>query len=201
MRVLPNVKDWILAYQVYRRFAQRPGSSHIATRRALACLAAVVRQHQSKTVLEYGSGIGTITYLLLKASPYIQVVGIEANAFCLEQLARNIPADLKPRLTLRSREDRQLGRQFDLIVIDGKIGSAQLAAFLRPDAICFIEGDRQSQATDLQQMAEENDLSLELERQFTWIRTLHRKPLRLAPTKTCRIGKLIPRGMRLNSVK
>jgi hypothetical protein len=53
----------------------------------------------------------------------------------------------------------------------------------------------------LQQMAEENDLSLELERQFTWIRTLRRKPLRLAPTKTCRIGKLIPRGMRLNSVK
>jgi hypothetical protein len=50
-------------------------------------------------------------------------------------------------------------------------------------------------------MAEENNLCLDLERQLTWIRTLQRNPWRLAPIKTCRIGKLIPNRMHLDSAR
>jgi 16S rRNA A1518/A1519 N6-dimethyltransferase RsmA/KsgA/DIM1 with predicted DNA glycosylase/AP lyase activity len=48
--------------------------------------------------LEFGSGIGTITYLLLSANQSLTVVGVEANAFCLAQLDQNIPDDFKARL-------------------------------------------------------------------------------------------------------
>ena len=57
MRVLPTVSDWVLGRRVYHRFAPRPGAGHIATSRALACLAAVVRRHRPKEVVEFGAGI------------------------------------------------------------------------------------------------------------------------------------------------
>jgi predicted O-methyltransferase YrrM len=96
MRVIPDLGDWLTAYRVHRRFASRLGAKHIATRRALVCLSTVVRKHQPKAVLEFGTGIGTITYLLLSASPELNVVGVEADPFCLEQLERNIPQEFKP---------------------------------------------------------------------------------------------------------
>jgi Methyltransferase small domain len=176
MKVLPHLSDWLFACRVYRRFSSRPGASHIATRRALACLAAVLRQKRPRAVLEFGCGIGTITYAVLAADPDLDVVGIEANPFCLDQLERNIPAEFKPRLTVTRRDDHRIDRHFDLIIIDGKFAS-EPPAFLLPDTICFIEGDREAQAKDLQDMAAVKGLSIDLNRQFAWM-----------PAKTCRIG-------------
>src|SRR5215831_17965074 len=96
MRVRPKLNDCVSVYRVYRRFAARPGSEHIATWRALACLSALVRLRQPEKVLEFGTGIGTITYLLLTSLPQLNVVGLETNPFCLAQLDRNIPDELKP---------------------------------------------------------------------------------------------------------
>jgi predicted O-methyltransferase YrrM len=97
------------------------GGKHIATRRALICLATVVRKHQPKAVLEFGTGIGTITYLLLSAGTELNVVGVEDSPFCIEQLQRNIPEEFKPRLTVVSKNDVPGDRRFDLIVIDGRL--------------------------------------------------------------------------------
>jgi len=193
MKVRPNLNDWIFACRVYGRFSSMPGASHIATRRALSCLAAVLRQKRPKAVLEFGSGIGTVTYMLLASSPDLRVIGIEANPFCLEQLARNIPDELKPRLTLANSDDARLDRRFDLIIIDGKFASRP-PAFLLPGTICFIEGDRESQAKDLEDMAAAKGLSIDLERQLTWMRELHTRKLRFVQAKTCRIGTLTPKG-------
>jgi predicted O-methyltransferase YrrM len=121
MRVVPGLGDWLTAYRVHQRFASRPGAKHIATRRAPVCLSAVVRKHQPKAVLEFGTGIGTITYLLLSASPKLNVVGVEADPFCLAQLERNIPDEFKPRLTVVALNDAQLNGRFDLVVIDGPL--------------------------------------------------------------------------------
>lgn len=81
MRVLPTLGDWLTAYRVHRRFASRPGGKHIATWRALICLAALVRKDQSTAVLEFGTGIGTITYLLLSVSAKLNVVGLKTVRF------------------------------------------------------------------------------------------------------------------------
>ena len=142
MRVKPSDADWKVADEVFRRFHPLPGSQHIASRYALAHLATVLRQNEIKSVVEFGVGIGTITYLLLTyPKPTRTVVSTERDAFCLEQLERNLPTDLRARLTVIS--DGSLPRgDFDLAVIDGKVTSAEYATLLRPGLICFVEGGR-----------------------------------------------------------
>jgi len=51
-------------------------------------------------VLEFGAGIGTITYLLLSVRPEPNLIAVDANEFCLEQLERNIPDEFRSRLKI-----------------------------------------------------------------------------------------------------
>ena len=132
MRVKPGFGDWVSAHHIHRRFASRLGAQHIATTRALACLSAVVRQHRPKTVLEFGAGIGTLTYLLLGVrDPRLNVVALETNPFCLAQLERNIPEEFKPRLTVIPTAGSVPQMHFDLIVVDGRLPATQDWAFLQ----------------------------------------------------------------------
>lgn len=158
MRCFPKPADWILAFRVYQRFRERPGSNHIASWRALACLAAVVRKYRPKEVLEFGCGIGTITYMLLRASSEIHVLGIESNGFCLDQLDQNIPAELGSRLDVARIGDDGTDRRFDLVIIDGKYDPN--GAFFRPGTICFIEGSRPRQAAQLVELAKTKGLAI-----------------------------------------
>ena len=172
MRVVPSLSDWAVGHRVHRRFAARPGAEHIATRRALAYLSAVVGQHPPKTVLEFGTGIGTITYLLLSSSPKVNVVGIEASPFCLAQLERNIPKDFKPRLTIFTKKTAPLDGRFDLIVIDGNLPSADTYGFLRHGTTCFVEGNREQISAKLMQVAQAKNLVFR-PRQTTFRLILH----------------------------
>ena len=195
MRVEPKFHDWMSAYRVYRRFATRPGSEHIATWRALACLSALVKLRQPESVLEFGTGIGTITYLLLSALPKLTVVGLETNPFCLTQLDRNIPDKLKPRLTVVTDRKAPLVGAFDLIVIDGRLPKSQDWPFLRRGTLCFVEGNREHQSATLVEIAKSKNLVLDLEKQspgelhIAWQRTGLGIPRPvLWRRKTCRIG-------------
>lgn len=205
MRVVPSLGDWAVGHRVHRRFAARPGAEHIATRRALAYLSAVVSRHPPKAVLEFGAGIGTITYLLLSSSPKLNVVAIEANPFCLAQLERNIPEEFKPRLTIFTKKTAPLDDCFDLIVIDGGLPSTDTYSFLRHGTICFIEGNREQISAKLMQVAQAQNLVFDLEKQpfgsfyMRWPKTHYMRwpKMRLgfslpvyAPRKTCRIGVL-----------
>ena len=195
MRVEPKFRDWMSAYRVYRRFATRPGSEHIATWRALACLSALLRLRQPESVLEFGTGIGTITYLLLSTLPKLTVVGLETNPFCLAQLHRNIPDELKPRLMVVTDRKAPLVGAFDLVVIDGRLPKSDDWPFLRRGTICFVEGNRGCQSAKLREIAASKNLVLELEKQsfgetdIAWQRTGLgiRRPI-LGRRKTCRIG-------------
>ena len=204
MRVTPKLDDWMSAYRVYRRFATRPGSEHIATWRALACLSALVGLRQPERVLEFGPGIGTITYLLLSTFPKLTVVGLETNPFCLTQLDRNIPDELKPRLTVITDRKAPLVGAFDLIVIDGRLPKGDDWPFLRRGTLCFVEGNRAHQSASLLKIAKSKNLVLDLEKQsfgelrIVWQRTRLgiRRPV-LAPKKTCRIGVCSSESIRI----
>ena len=195
MRVRPKLDDWVSAYRVYRRFATRPGSEHIATWRALTCLSALVGLRRPESVLEFGTGIGTITYLLLTALPKLTVVGLETNPFCLAQLDRNIPDELKPRLTVVTDGKAPLVGAFDLIVLDGRLPKTEDWPFLRQGTLCFVEGNRERQSATLLGIAASKNVVLDLEKQsfgerhIAWKRTGLgiQRPI-LGRRKTCRIG-------------
>lgn len=57
----PNEEDWAVAESVHTRFLARPGAGHIASPYALAHLAAILRQAEINSVVEFGAGIGTLT--------------------------------------------------------------------------------------------------------------------------------------------
>ena len=208
MNVFPNTADWHLAERVYRRFREKPGSAHIASWGALACLATVVRKYRPKAVLEFGCGIGTITYLLLSASSEIRILGIEANDFCLDQLERNIPPELRSRLDVAQLGDRTKG-QFDLVIIDAPYEDND--AFFRPGTICFVEGNRERQTAKLEDIAESKSLAIDLDRQLRWLFQIRRRKFHLGrktislpvlmPVRSCKIGILRQAESRVRSAK
>jgi hypothetical protein len=139
-----NAEDWQLARQIRRRFSALPGSEHIATRGALAYLAATLRQYRSDRVLEFGAGIGTITSLLLTAAPKTRtVLCTEHDSFCLAELKKNLPAEAWQQITILPRGAPLPDQVFDLVIVDGSIPRGfDPASYLRTGTVCFVEGNR-----------------------------------------------------------
>ena len=161
MHLVPNSDDWRLARSVHKRFKFRPGSDHIASAGALAHLAALLRTERVKSVLEFGSGIGTVSYLLLTTPPKDRhVVSVERNPFCLSQLTRNIPQELGPRFSIH-RGKTVPDDDFDLVVIDGSVPDY---SFLREGQLLFIEGGRSTQRHAVERIAEERGFSCSIYR-------------------------------------
>ena len=143
MRIIPNQEDCAAAAQIHHKFATRPGAQHIASEAALRYLAALLRSRNITSVVEFGAGIGTITYMLLSyPETNRRVVRTEDDAFCLDQLDINIPDDLKQHLTVVS-DGSQIQGEFDLAIVDGKL-PLEGYSFLKPGVICVIEGGRAS---------------------------------------------------------
>jgi len=137
--IQPTREDWRLAREVHSHFRARPGSQHIATAFALAHLAALLRVLPVKSVLEFGAGIGTITFLLQERLPADgRIVCAERNAWCREQFAINIPQS--PRVALIPEGRPHLTDPFDLVIIDGPITPG--AQYVRAGTACFVEGNR-----------------------------------------------------------
>ena len=192
MLIRPKAKDWLTALRVHHRFASLPGSKHIASRISLAFLAAILRQQDCELALEFGAGIGTLTYLLLQSG--LRVVALEDNPFCLDQLRQNVPGEWQSRLTLL-RHPRDIDGAFDLVVIDGLFPRDGMLSFLRPGMICFIEGSRRRSISTLQERIALAGLHCKIENYEPWIslrlkvrRTGLRLRFKLRREKTCRFG-------------
>lgn len=110
---------------VFDRFAPRPGSGYIASGYALGLIDRAVEERRPERVLEIGSGIGTITTLVLEAGdrcgrPVRQHVAVEDVAFCLEQFAENLgPRAAEVELVDRARDLDAGHGPFDLVIVDG----------------------------------------------------------------------------------
>jgi hypothetical protein len=146
MDVNPTTADWQKAAEVHRLFSAKPNSKHIASEFALAHLAAVLRTQKIRTVLEFGAGIGTVTYLLLSSRPDSEVECTERNELCLAALSQNLAAGMRERLTIYS-DGSVPERPFDLIVIDGKVSGG---GYAREGTICFAEGNRANSRSKLE---------------------------------------------------
>jgi hypothetical protein len=139
--IRPTSEDWRLAREIRSRFAGKPGSDHIAKLSGLAHLVALLRNRPIKSALEFGSGIGTITFLLLERLPRdARIVCTERNEWCRQQFEHNIPASERHRVELLPEGRPEIEEEFDLVVIDGPASHG--ARYVREGTICFVEGNR-----------------------------------------------------------
>lgn len=152
MKVEPTEADWDFAKSVHEEFSKKPGAKHIASEFALAYLSAVLSKVKPSAVLEFGAGIGTITYSLLKHPSNVgHVTTVENNPFCLEQFATNIPQEYSDRYDL-IEDDTGLtpGKQaFDLVIVDDSV-KEQNYAYLDNGMTCFVEGTRSANRREIQ---------------------------------------------------
>jgi hypothetical protein len=143
MRVVPTAEDWDIARRIYRLFWRKPGSECIASKFALAHLSAILHNNSIEKVLEFGSGIGTITYLLLThPNKPKKITCTEKNAFCIEQLSVNLPTEIRSNLVIHTGDYNDITESFDLVIIDSAIRGISHCLFLGEKSICFAEGQR-----------------------------------------------------------
>jgi|688.fasta_scaffold282834_2 hypothetical protein len=128
-----------LALNNYNKFAQLEGSDHIATISSQINLIELLVKFPPKVVLDWGSGIGTLSKLVLEASNS-KVVSFERNQWCRDQYLLNLGED--PRLELVSVEP--IKYTFDTIIIDDDILRRQIKHLLENKllSVIFIEGWR-----------------------------------------------------------
>jgi len=132
-----NHKAWEV-YQVHNEFINKKGSEHIATLSSLMNLSELLTDYEPKSVLDFGSGIGTITQLVLRTTK-ATVVCYEKNSWCIDQLKLNILEKNRIEIT-----DVIPSQKFDVIIIDDDISRKQIRKIIgncRPKTV-FIEGYR-----------------------------------------------------------
>jgi protein-L-isoaspartate O-methyltransferase len=167
MKVEVSEADRTLAADIHRLFSAKPDSEHIASKFALAHLAAILRTHKIGSVLEIGAGIGTMTYLLLSMLPdSVAVVCTEANELCLAALDENLPREVRNRLMVH-RDAHLVERAFDLVVIDGSVDGVTAALF-RPGSVCFAEGKRAKERRKIQQLLNERQMACAFTNYLPW---------------------------------
>lgn len=137
--------------ETYKTFYQAEGNQHIASEFAVLKLQELVASFEVKSILEVGLGIGAIAGCLLAVNKELAYTGTEDNDFCLKALKHNLHKNYN-RIELHSGiSGLEPKDRFDLIIIDGKdFGLQQLSKHLSPNGIIAIEGDRQEQQIELQ---------------------------------------------------
>ena len=151
MHITPNDADWALATEVHESFARKSGARHIASPFALAHLSAVLNSERPVSVLEFGAGIGTTTYLLLShPSRIARVTATEDNQFCIEEFAKNIGDQFKERYELVTKVKGLAvnSSHYDLVVIDGLLEPDQYK-LITLGTTCFVEGSRRPTRREL----------------------------------------------------
>lgn len=156
------------------RYRSRPGSNFIASGFALDAIGRLVSDLRPRVVLEVGSGIGTLTEELLDAPAGAigTQIAVEADAFCLDQLAANIGERLDGVLVVASAADvpAEVG-PYNLVIVDGSSVDdlapedrdrwtvdqerAEVAAWasrLAPRAVVIVENERPRQRDHLESL-------------------------------------------------
>lgn len=124
----------------FKKFKNLPGSIHIASRSSQLNLLEIVQDNKLLTILDYGSGIGTITNLMFE-STCANIDAVEKIEWCRNQFQNNLVAS--NRIKLYSKIPAYM--KYDLIIIDDEISISELKHLFRDshsDFYIFIEGWR-----------------------------------------------------------
>ena len=153
-----------LAEIVWVKYAGLLGSEQIATKLALRLIAEQIDKAKPQTILEIGSGIGTITELLIRKSNSSKVVCYEINDWCLQQLRINIT---ESRILIIDSKEKllDLKTEIDFLIIDDwldKNSTYELIGHVSPKAI-FVEGHRRQQRLFVMQALKRNGLRFRFE--------------------------------------
>jgi len=130
---------------LFDKYASKAGSDQIASRLALRILSELLEKYNPATILEIGSGIGTMTELILNKSPNSKIICYEKNAWCVTQLKKNV--DLSNAKILTSEIHLQSINKLELIIIDDFVEKEILFTLIEKTqpSIVFIEGHRRRQ--------------------------------------------------------
>lgn len=136
--------------EIYARFAALPGSGQIASVYACEGLREWCQRHSYYSlVAEVGSGIGTLTQILLDYTNAI-ILFVEDDPVCLESLMRNLHGDLRRLIRIEPSALRDVN--VDLLVVDGdQLDVAHVPLF----GPIFVEGGRREWRTRLEMRLEE----------------------------------------------
>ncbi|MDP3741144.1 MAG: hypothetical protein Q8R08_02335 [bacterium] len=108
------------AQKIYKLFKNKEGSAHIAGVGAIKNIIDICVVDKPRTVLEMGSGIGTITHALLKFSDAL-IDGYESNQWCLGQIEQNIGNENRLHI-VKSYRMLPPKTEYDLVIVDGGTG-------------------------------------------------------------------------------
>jgi hypothetical protein len=126
----------------FESFSKLEGSQHIASMSSQLNLAENLKISNAGSILDWGSGIGTLIPLYLSLTD-ARVVAFERNDWCLVQFKKNIGQ--VPRVELVDKPPVE--RSFDFIVIDDEIKLGELFRVIKHagnQTTIFIEGWRNS---------------------------------------------------------
>jgi precorrin-6B methylase 2 len=136
------------AEENYAYFVGKVGATEIATKEALRLIQAWINASQAQSILEIGSGIGTITRLIcMSANPDTKILAYEKNQWCRDRFQENF--DFKNVEIFQELSGLLNNRtvNVDLCIIDDFLNDSETNQLIRKfnPKIVFIEGHRRIQ--------------------------------------------------------
>lgn len=134
-----------IAFKNFKFYSSRPGSDHIATFSSQLNLLDLLKEINCDEVLDFGSGIGTLTNLV-QSMGVKKVYSYERSDWCKLQAHEN----LKPFSPSYISDLSHLPK-IEAILIDDEISRRQINQLLRQEnlKIIFIEGWRNKTASQI----------------------------------------------------
>jgi precorrin-6B methylase 2 len=156
--------DVSLAKTIHGEFKRKPGSGRIASEFSLYHLSRLIRLRRPKVVLEIGSGIGTVSQLVLAHPERVQTLfSIEQEPFCRAAINENLTVHESQKwILLRSPSELPANIRFDLIIFDGNRYDRTIFQFLGSETAIFVDGMRRMTRDELTANCQQNGLNLRL---------------------------------------
>jgi predicted O-methyltransferase YrrM len=135
-----------LANSIFNEFSAKIGSEQIIRVAGLRFLGQLISDKKIISILEIGSGIGTITKFLqeLDTKQELEIYGYEINPWCLDQLGMNTN---KFHVLDNLEKLKTFYKSIDLLIIDDFLDESTTEALLKnvKPRFVFIEGHRRIQ--------------------------------------------------------
>ena len=144
-----------IARETYKFFSEKEGNEHIASEGALRYILKYLKRRRAKTILEVGTGIGTVCHAVRSGirAGYLDsnlvYYGTENNEFCKKKIKENLN-DRENVIMFDSLDKAPASLRFDFVVVDGQDSAFRaLPERLNRRGIIFVEGGRGSQVKQL----------------------------------------------------